>query len=218
MTIFVGADASNDPRERYGIADRGGGIWRDADLESAEGVEHLLQALVETRRTQPRPEETVFVSHRSMDLDHGLAIARFVADRGVEYWIDECDATLGWVNAGGAAHLPDRARVLLVACAIETGLLNSTHLVAVMTPNTTGGWWVPYEYGRVKESAMYSHEVSAWFRNDLLASYAPGLASRPEWLHLGDQHDSQAALVNWLPGPLQSALPVPAHWPMALPN
>ena len=65
---------------------------------------------------------------------------------------------------------------------------------------------------------MDSREVSALFHKDLLASYAAGHASCPEWLHHGDQHHSQAALVNWLPGALQSALPVPAHWPITLPS
>ena len=57
-----------------------------------------------------------------------------------------------------------------------------------MTPNTTGGWWVPYDYGRAKDSVMDSHEVSALLHKDLLASYAAGHASCPEWLHHGDQH------------------------------
>jgi hypothetical protein len=72
------------------------------------------------------------------------------------------------------------------------GLLNSTHVMAVITPNTKGSQWVPYEYGRVKDPLPVTLQAACWIDNALLPS------ALPEYLYLGAMTRSEADVKTWL--------------------
>lgn len=84
----------------------------------------------------------VFISHRTVD----DRIAREVANRltqlhGITCYIDDIDAELR------------RARGTAAITTLLVQRLNScTNLVAIVTPNTEGSWWVPFEIGVARQS------------------------------------------------------------------
>ena len=80
---------------------------------------------------------------------------------------------------------------------IEMALLNSTHVVAVMTANTRGSEWVPYEYGRVKTPQLpISLQAACW------ADPRIGL-DLPGYLYLGEIHRSESDVRQWFQTELQ---------------
>jgi hypothetical protein len=128
----------------------------------------------------------VFVSHRQVDDSKARRIAYLACNEGFEFWLDVLDPNL----PGVGQNTPQSA--LATASIIEMALLNSTHLIAVMTVNTKGSQWVPYEYGRVKLPQVRSLQASCWADRTLPSS---GL---PEYLHLGAVLRSETEIRDWL--------------------
>jgi len=67
------------------------------------------------------------------------------------------------------------------------GLINSTHVMAVMTQHTKGSEWVPYEYGRVRQpgdTACWQHPHHAF--------------TLPDYMLLGETTQSESAINQWL--------------------
>src|SRR5882672_2540578 len=93
----------------------------------------------------------LFISHRQADEPYALAIAHLAQRHGFYFWLDILDPTL----AVAGAQTDPRT----IAIIIEMALLNCSHVIAVMTPNTKGSTWVPYEYGRVKKLAPVSSQA-----------------------------------------------------------
>jgi hypothetical protein len=108
---------------------------------------------------------------------------------GFDFWLDVLDPAL---NHPGLAALTQPQRALATAVIIEMGLLNCSHVIALMTQFTKGSEWVPYEYGRVKNVPAVSIQVACW-RHPLKPHSA--LA---EYLLLGPIHDSEAIIGAWL--------------------
>ena len=77
---------------------------------------------------------------------------------------------------------------LIIALIIEMALINSTHVLALVTSNTIGSMWVPYEYGRIKRVHVFSHEAGSLH---LDKSYIP------EYTYLGTQLFNFNSLNNW---------------------
>jgi hypothetical protein len=208
MAIFDGTTAGDDPRQRFADIDRGGRAWREHDISRADQLHLLLEELIALRRTTPPPRTPcVFVSHRQCDEDLAKKVARHVASCGIDYWIDVADETLTWITTGAGAGSSEPVKALLIACTVEMALLNTTHLVAVMTPATAASRWVPYEYGRAKDAAMYSLEICSWLHPDLKGQ------PLPEYLLLADAHTDDAAVQGWL----QAINPVSPH-PVRVPD
>ena len=90
------------------------------------------------------------------------------------------------------AILTPEQEILATAAIVEFALLNCSHLIAVMTNETRGSMWVPYEYGRVKEPAPLAVQVSCWRHPHLKAEDCP------EYLVLGKVHLSEDEIVRWL--------------------
>ena len=170
---------------------------------------HARLPFEERRLFVPR----VFVSHRRADADYALRIAWLANQEGFDFWLDVLDPTLGGIAPG-----PDAS--LAIAVAIEMALINSSHVVAVMTQNTFGSRWVPYEYGRAKDEPPITSQAAAW----VVPSYR-GM-QLPEYLHLGPIHYSEAELRawfrfelgRWLVRPPAFAHPRAAAWPNDLPE
>jgi hypothetical protein len=110
----------------------------------------------------------LFVSHRRIDVRPALRIAYLVCQQGFDYWLDVLDPTLIGVPAPTAEQ-----EAAATAAVIGMALLNSSHVIAVMTMNTKGSEWVPYEYGRVKAPLAASLQAACWVDKTLAGSALP---------------------------------------------
>lgn len=129
---------------------------------------------------------TVFISHRSTDKTEAIHAANILGGRGIDYWLDIEDPVLA---ALGRDHgLPGGQVALLTALVIEIALLNSTHVLALITTKTKGSMWVPYEYGRVKKSRLFAQEA---------ASLSPPSYILPEYMLLGTCMRDTNDLQTW---------------------
>jgi hypothetical protein len=84
----------------------------------------------------------VFISHRTAD----DAIARAVRDRltnthGITCYLDDLDKEAGGANRSNA-----------VTALIVRRLNECTNLLALVTQNTRGSWWVPFEVGVARQA------------------------------------------------------------------
>jgi hypothetical protein len=84
----------------------------------------------------------VFISHRTAD----DIIARGVRDRltnehGITCYLDDLDKEAGYTNQS------NRITALIVRRLIEC-----TNLLALVTQNTRGSWWVPFEVGVARQA------------------------------------------------------------------
>ena len=157
-------------------------------LQGSRAPEELLRALAEARSQRPRPPRPrVFVSHRQPDVGLAKQIAHAACMQSFDYWLDVFDP-----NLDAAMNAPSPIRSLAIAIAIEIGLLNSTHVIAVMTKDTPGSQWVPYEYGRVKEPTPVTLQAASW-----IASTFPH-TKFPEYLLLGPVLTTSQDLDAWL--------------------
>lgn len=80
----------------------------------------------------------VFVSRKSQDSPLAAKVAAAIRGNGLNVWLDVADPNIG--NAG-----PDLAEY------IQGVLRHSKALMAVVTTNTQGSWWVPFEIGMAFE-------------------------------------------------------------------
>jgi hypothetical protein len=133
----------------------------------------------------------VFISHRKADATEALRVAQLVQECGYDYWLDVLNPELLKIPYMG---LPAQAEAVAMASVIEMGLLNCSHVIALITPNTKGTLWIPYEYGRVKEPPLVSLQPACWIHRD----YADPL---PEYLHLGPVHYVESTIQSWLKTP-----------------
>ncbi|MBD2754947.1 toll/interleukin-1 receptor domain-containing protein [Spirosoma validum] len=133
----------------------------DRPVPSEFAMADLLNNLKTLPSMSPRrscPVHRLFVSHRRVDKNYALRIANMAYSNGFDFWLDVLNPPLTRVTA--STRLSPVQKVLLTAFIIEMGLVNSTHVLAVMTQNTKGGEWVPYEYGRVRQignTACWQH-------------------------------------------------------------
>lgn len=165
---------------------RGAAAWRQQRFETRYDLSALAERVEKARQEQSSKLTTpcVFVSHKQADVAKASRIAYLACQEGFDYWLDVVDP-----NLSGVAATPD-AEAKAIAAAIEMGLLNSSHVLAVMTTNTQASQWVPYEYGRVKAPTVVSPQAACWV--------APGLTKLPEYLHLGPILNSESDIKIWL--------------------
>lgn len=137
----------------------------------------------------------LFISHRQVDYPLALRIARLAIDEGIEIWLDVTDPTrpdptLTWLNTVGRKCFTRRQEQLLTAVIIEMALLHSSHVIVIMTGNTIGSGWIGYEYGRIKDSSLYSLQASCWIH--------PSLGATPwEYLLLGVSTCDENSIKRW---------------------
>lgn len=96
----------------------------------------------------------VFISHKREDVAIAKEVGKALKELEIDIWLDIEDPA-----TQAAAGLSDDKKL---AEAIEQGLLNSTHLLALLSVRTQGSWWVPYEIGsargRAKELVFLVHQ------------------------------------------------------------
>ena len=186
--------------ERYPDWVEGVELWRESARGDEQARDALLDALVRTRASVTwgvpgtelgRPR--LFVSHRSDDRTPATHIAALAKGEGFQVWLDVEDPLLQRVVQ---RHQTGRASPHDVALVIEMALLNCTHVIAVITSNTRGSTWVPYEYGRVKDSSPHSQRAACW---------SDGHATNlPEYLELGVRTTTDDETRTWLQRELAS--------------
>ena len=184
------------PAERYPNWVEGADMWREFIGGDAFARQRLLDVLVSRRASVSwgaagtelsRPR--LFVSHRKDDEARARDVATLAQAEGFQVWLDVLDSGLQ-NTAQASAGTP--ADALAVALIIEMALLNCTHVIALLTPITPGTYWVPYEYGRVKDSSPHSLRAACWIDQDV--SY------KPEYLELGVKTRSDDEIRGWLRG------------------
>lgn len=153
----------------------------------------FLQGVAVAAANVPAPLECrVFVSHRGTARDTAFAerIAFLAVNAGYEYWLDIHDPTLHFINTSPLIQSPTRD--VLIAAIIEMGLLNASHVIAVMTDDSAGSKWIPYEFGRAKQRLIVSSRSAIWLEPTMQAS-ACG-----EYVHLGVMNGNETDIKRWL--------------------
>ena len=134
---------------------------------------HLIRSRIITKR--------VFISHRQIDKNIAIDIANTLSLHNINYWLDVLDPQLSGNQSQNATA---------IANIIEMALLNCTHVLAVMTDNSLGSNWIPYEYGRVKEKRLMVSNVCAYtFQLSKML---------PEYMLLGEVVDDDKGLLGWV--------------------
>jgi hypothetical protein len=181
-----------------------------ADLTSGNmdvNRQSALQWLDQIRRAPLKPGSQtcprVFVSHKQIDKDCALRVAWLAGEEGFDYWIDviDLDPVLNpqitklrqTIQTNLGRSLTPFEESVLLAAIIEMGLLNCTHVLAVMTSNTTPSRWVPYEYGRMKRKTLHGAGTSCWWDTTSL----PQEEDLPEYAHLAAVHPKEQDIRDW---------------------
>jgi hypothetical protein len=196
MPSYNWMDYAESPlAERFPEWALGSEAWRSFVAEISSQVEPSPEALEVFRASAGPilpvlPCPRVFISHRQADGASALRIADLSTQEGFEFWLDILDPNLQALQ-GTAASMTIQQRALLTAGIIEMALINSTHAKAVMTQQTRGSLWVPYEYGRVKEARAVSSRVGSWIH--------PNLAPQdfPEYMVLGAVTYTETEIRRW---------------------
>lgn len=81
----------------------------------------------------------MFISYQASDLNEAQKVADYLSNSGVEIYFDRYDGDLRLQSQR------DNPRV--VTEAICSGINNSSHMVAIVSPNTVSSSWVPFEIG-----------------------------------------------------------------------
>ncbi len=72
-------------------------------------------------------------------------------------------------------------------------LINCTHIVAYLSENSRESWWIPYEYGRVKDAKIFFSRACAW--NTLKPEKNEVF---PEYMYLGIICENEDGVTKWL--------------------
>ena len=131
------------------------------------------------RRKLALKQPCLFISHRQSDKQEALRVAYIATALGYDIFLDILDP-----------YLQQASNPYLIANRIELALLNSTHVIAMITPNTRGSMWVPYEYGRVKDHKPISSSAGCWIH--------PQVQQIAEYLHLGEVNHTENEIEQWL--------------------
>jgi hypothetical protein len=181
--------ADRPPQERFPDWVIGSFLWREYlfRLNSLGGFETFRHA-IEQQRESLRPSGAlpglgtrVFISHKQENRDEALRVAWIVNQLGHPFWLDVLNPQLA-----AASQSPFQ-----LASIIEMALLNCTHVIALITPQSDSSRWIPYEYGRVKEPSAYSLKAACWL-------HPKRTTKLPEYLELGVITKDRNEIENWL--------------------
>ena len=97
----------------------------------------------------------IFISHRQADKEDADRLFVYLKNRGVPAYIDSLEPSLS-TEEDITKKILDR-------------LGHCTHLMAYLSPNTQGSWWVPFEIGVATEKESRISSVN--FRKITLPGY-----------------------------------------------
>jgi hypothetical protein len=131
----------------------------------------------------------IFISHRQADEKYGRRIAYLSAINGFDFWLDVLDPSLKSLT--NLQRLSEDQKLLITAGIIEMAIINCSHVLAIISSNTLGTMWVPYEYGRITDIPTTYGRAAAWKHPSLNFYY-------PEYLLLGNNPKCENEIKNWL--------------------
>jgi hypothetical protein len=164
------------------------------DLIGERSTEELILTLllVRLRKYPVLPQDRcprLFISHRQSDKKYALRIAKLALKNGFACWLDILDPVLQRLPYTG---IHKDLISFVTACIIEMALINCTHVIACMTPQTRGSLWVPYEYGRITRVPSLTRPAAAWVHPDLDKADYPG------YMLLGHTTCTEYQIESWL--------------------
>jgi hypothetical protein len=141
----------------------------------------------------------LFVSHRQVDSPRAERVAWLANDEGFEFWLDVLDPGLTTFQTfASSLSMPTPAlHAIGIARIIEMALHNSSHVLALLTANSAGSAWIPYEYGRIHRGAV-PWPAAAWV--DPLGITNHPTPPLPEYLYLGAIAKTEQEIRTWLNG------------------
>lgn len=174
------------------------------NIDESTTADEIDERLAKLRNLEPPQLDCprLFVSHRSIDAPLALALGRLALQAGFDVWIDVLDPSLAKI-----VKQPNSVqKAVATALIVEMALLNCSHLLAVMTKDTAGSWWVPYEYGRVKERKTAVSNAAAWLDRtfQFVIPGPTGPIANPEYLYLGKLLSQASELNRWLADELKA--------------
>jgi hypothetical protein len=163
--------------------------WQNRYPQWIEGIdvwnnfcENPIQGISGLKRSGSLLKPRVFVSYKSKDRQYAFRLAYLADDEGFNYWLDVLDPNLTAVQ---------NQQPYIIASIIELALLNSSHIIAAMTPNTRDSAWVPYEFGRAKDATIMSSQAASWISPQLTQPI-------PEYLLLCIRNGTENEIRKWL--------------------
>ncbi|WP_336220666.1 TIR domain-containing protein [Citrobacter amalonaticus] len=99
---------------------------------------------------------TVFISYRHTDFSAAWGINKKLNDAGIKTYLDKLDAESQTTDD--------------ITTVITKNILQSTHLIAVVSAQTAASWWVPFEIG---EATVTERRIT---------SFQVGISKLPEYL------------------------------------
>ena len=141
--------------------------------------------------------QSVFISHRQCDEKLATRAACIVQEHGFDYWLDIEDPGLAAISSIEGL-IPATVKSILIAATIEIGLLNSTHVLALLSKNAAGSQWIPYEYGRAKSCWPFQNR-KLWSPN--AATWVQSSVSPPEYAFLAHVVRTEQGIRSWLGTP-----------------
>jgi hypothetical protein len=157
---------------------KGARQWREHAPTGHWPDENLFTAL---RNRIPVAHSRVFVSHRRADREFALRLAWLANQQGLKLWLDVLDPDLRGSSGGEQTF---RA----IAGLIEVGLLNSSHLLAVITPGSVKSSWLGHQYARARD---YRLPTACWC--------APGIMGQlPDYLRTGAVLTNEHEVTAWV--------------------
>ena len=108
----------------------------------------INRALSENRHLAKASKSCIFLSHISIDRSLAIAIGNYITKHGdIDIYLDWSDEEL--------QRAVNRDDPTAITKFIEQGVLNSTHIMCLVSAATVGSWWVPYELGFAKNAGKH---------------------------------------------------------------
>lgn len=118
---------------------------RHRGINRAEVHDEIQKLLFENEvRNSDKDGVCVFISHRSTDKKEATTIANYIKDCGIDVYIDVDDEGLQ------IATIKEDPQEIVDF--IHRGILQSTHILVLISDDTRKSWWVPYEIGYGEKS------------------------------------------------------------------
>jgi hypothetical protein len=163
----------------------------------------LLRRLKKENETRPKNNcPRLFISHRQADKKQALDMAHLTHSCGFAFWIDVLDPNLRILTKDAFS---EKLIPLITACIIEMALMNCTHVLACMTSNSQGSFWIPYEYGRITEIPGIAKRACAWMDTSFNRRFIP------EYMLLGEIAVNKKGIRSWLKNEKASMKPFHCH-------
>jgi len=91
----------------------------------------------------------VFISYRANDREVALKIAKKLQLNNIDFYLDVIDEE----SVNNTSNITE---------AITKNIKRCTHLIAIISPNTKGSWWVPFEIG---EASIINRRICSFAYN-----------------------------------------------------